>query len=126
MSPQDGRVVTNFITQALGGRPVTIYGDGTHTRSFCYVDDLIRGIVAMIDSAERGPVNLGNPEELSVDRPGLPGAAGHPVLLAGRVPAAAGGRPGPPVPGHRPGPEAAGLAARGTGGGGDPAHARTG
>ena len=66
MSPQDGRVVTNFITQALGGRPVTIYGDGTHTRSFCYIDDLIRGIVAMIDSAERGPVNLGNPEELSV------------------------------------------------------------
>jgi dTDP-glucose 4,6-dehydratase len=66
MSPRDGRVVTNFITQALGGEPVTIYGDGTQTRSFCFVDDLIRGIVAMIDSAERGPVNLGNPEELSV------------------------------------------------------------
>src|SRR5207247_1487282 len=66
MSPQDGRVVTNFITQALSREPLTIYGDGTQTRSFCYVDDLIRGIVAMIDSAERGPVNLGNPEELSV------------------------------------------------------------
>jgi dTDP-glucose 4,6-dehydratase len=66
MSPRDGRVVTNFITQALNGDPITIYGKGTQTRSFCYVDDLIRGVVAMMDSAERGPVNLGNPEEFSI------------------------------------------------------------
>jgi dTDP-glucose 4,6-dehydratase len=66
LSPSDGRVVTNFITQALNGDPLTIYGDGTQTRSFCYVDDLIRGIVAMLDSAEPGPVNLGNPEEFTV------------------------------------------------------------
>ena len=66
MSARDGRIVTNFITQALNGEPLTIYGDGTQTRSFCYVDDLIRGITAMIDSAERGPVNLGNPEEFTV------------------------------------------------------------
>ena len=66
MSPRDGRVVTNFITQALRGEPITIYGSGLQTRSFCYVDDLIRGIVAMIGSAEPGPVNLGNPEELTI------------------------------------------------------------
>jgi dTDP-glucose 4,6-dehydratase len=61
-------VVTNFITQALNGDPITVYGDGQQTRSFCYVDDLIRGIVRMIDSAETGPVNLGNPEEFTVAR----------------------------------------------------------
>jgi dTDP-glucose 4,6-dehydratase len=66
MSPNDGRVVTNFITQALSGEPITVYGEGDQTRSFCYVDDLIRGIVKMIDSAEPGPVNLGNPEEFTI------------------------------------------------------------
>jgi nucleoside-diphosphate-sugar epimerase len=66
MSARDGRIVTNFITQALNGDPLTIYGDGSQTRSFCYVDDLIRGIVSMIDCAESGPVNLGNPEEFTV------------------------------------------------------------
>jgi dTDP-glucose 4,6-dehydratase len=66
MSATDGRVVTNFIMQALTGDPITIYGNGSQTRSFCYVDDLIRGIVAMIDSTEPGPVNLGNPEEFTV------------------------------------------------------------
>jgi dTDP-glucose 4,6-dehydratase len=66
MRRRDGRVVSNFITQALHGEPLTIYGDGTQTRSFCYVDDLVRGIVAMIDSDEPGPVNLGNPAERTV------------------------------------------------------------
>jgi nucleoside-diphosphate-sugar epimerase len=66
MSPHDGRVVTNFITQALDGEPITIYGDGDQTRSFCYVDDLVRGIVKMIDSSEPGPINLGNPEEFTI------------------------------------------------------------
>jgi dTDP-glucose 4,6-dehydratase len=66
MSASDGRIVSNFITQALGGEPLTIYGDGHQTRSFCYVADLIRGIVSMIDSSEPGPVNLGNPEEFTV------------------------------------------------------------
>jgi dTDP-glucose 4,6-dehydratase len=63
MRPQDGRVVTSFITQALTGNPITIYGDGSQTRSFCYVDDLIRGIIGMIDSDLSGPINLGNPYE---------------------------------------------------------------
>jgi dTDP-glucose 4,6-dehydratase len=66
MRTDDGRVVTTFIRQALHRLPLTIYGDGTQTRSFCYVDDLMRGIVAMIDSAVAGPINLGNPEERSV------------------------------------------------------------
>jgi dTDP-glucose 4,6-dehydratase len=66
MSARDGRVVTNFIIQALNSDPLTVYGDGSQTRSFCYVDDLTRGIVSMIDSAEAGPVNLGNPEEYTV------------------------------------------------------------
>jgi dTDP-glucose 4,6-dehydratase len=66
MRATDGRIVTNFITQALSGKPLTVYGDGSQTRSFCYIDDLVRGIVAMIDSAAAGPLNLGNPEEFSV------------------------------------------------------------
>ncbi|MFF1449975.1 UDP-glucuronic acid decarboxylase family protein [Streptomyces sp. NPDC058274] len=66
MRPHDGRVVTSFIAQALNGDPLTIYGDGSQTRSFCYVDDLVRGLVAMIDSTEPGPVNLGNPQERTV------------------------------------------------------------
>ena len=66
MRPDDGRVVVNFITQALCGAPLTIYGDGQQTRSLCFVDDLIRGVVAMLDSAEFGPINLGNPQELTI------------------------------------------------------------
>jgi len=63
MRPRDGRVVSSFISQALNGDPLTIYGDGQQTRSFCYVADLVRGIVAMLDSTETGPINMGNPTE---------------------------------------------------------------
>jgi UDP-glucuronate decarboxylase len=68
MHPNDGRVVSNFIVQALGGEPITIYGDGRQTRSFCYVDDLIEGIVRLMDTPEEftGPVNLGNPTEMTI------------------------------------------------------------
>ena len=68
MDPEDGRVVSNFIVQALRGRPLTIYGDGSQTRSFCYVDDLVEGMVRMMDSADdiRGPINLGNPGEFTI------------------------------------------------------------
>ena len=66
MQPDDGRVVTNFLNQALDGAPLTIYGDGSQTRSFCYVDDLVEGLLAMLDSRERGPVNLGNPQEVTI------------------------------------------------------------
>ncbi|HET9044643.1 MAG TPA: UDP-glucuronic acid decarboxylase family protein [Burkholderiales bacterium] len=68
MHPNDGRVVSNFIVQALGGEPITIYGDGRQTRSFCYVDDLIEGIVRLMGTPEdfTGPVNLGNPTEMTI------------------------------------------------------------
>jgi dTDP-glucose 4,6-dehydratase len=66
MRPHDGRVISTFIAQALNGDPLTIYGDGSQTRSYCYVDDLVRGIVSMIDSTETGPINLGTHFELSV------------------------------------------------------------
>ncbi len=68
MNPKDGRVVSNFIVQALRGEDLTIYGDGSQTRSFCYVDDLIDGMVRMMNSAEGfcGPVNLGNPGEFTM------------------------------------------------------------
>lgn len=63
---EDGRVVPTFLRQALLGEPITIYGDGSQTRSFCYVDDLIEGIVRLLESEEHHPVNLGNPEEISI------------------------------------------------------------
>ena len=68
MHPADGRVVSNFIVQALKGEPITIYGDGAQTRSFCYVDDLVAGLIALMDSREgfTGPVNLGNPGEFTI------------------------------------------------------------
>lgn len=68
MHPNDGRVVSNFIIQALRGEDITIYGDGSQTRSFCYVDDLISGMVALMDSKDGfyGPVNIGNPHEFSM------------------------------------------------------------
>lgn len=66
MSAADGRIVTNFITQALTGRSLTVYGDGSQTRSFCYVEDLVVGILRMLDGTEPGPINLGNPEEFTV------------------------------------------------------------
>jgi UDP-glucuronate decarboxylase len=67
MDPDDGRIVSNFICQALRGEPLTVYGTGTQTRSFCYVDDLVDGIVRLMEHpSERGPVNLGNPTEFTV------------------------------------------------------------
>jgi UDP-glucuronate decarboxylase len=68
MKPDDGRVVSNFIIQALSNRDITIYGDGSQTRSFCYVDDMVDGIIKMMDSPDNfvGPVNLGNPNEFSI------------------------------------------------------------
>lgn len=66
LRPQDGRVVSNFIAQALAGQPLTVYGDGSQTRSFCFVSDLVRGLLAMLDSDVVGPINLGNPTEMTV------------------------------------------------------------
>ncbi len=68
MHPMDGRVISNFIVQALTNRDITIYGDGSQTRSFCYVDDMIDGIIKMMETPDEitGPINLGNPEEKSI------------------------------------------------------------
>jgi dTDP-glucose 4,6-dehydratase len=66
MRPDDGRAVSNFLTQALAGKPITIYGDGSQTRSFCYVDDLVRGLLGLLDSDHLGPMNIGNPDEYSL------------------------------------------------------------
>ena len=68
MQPDDGRVISNFIVQSLKGEDITIYGDGSQTRSFCYVDDLVEGIIKMMNSRKDfvGPVNLGNPNEFTI------------------------------------------------------------
>lgn len=68
MHPNDGRVVSNFIMQALQGKPITVYGDGNQSRSFCYVDDLIEGFVRFMDTPDgfTGPINLGNPNEFTI------------------------------------------------------------
>ena len=68
MQPNDGRVISNFIVQALRGDPITIFGDGSQTRSFCYIDDLIGGFIALMDASNdiTGPINLGNPREFSI------------------------------------------------------------
>jgi len=68
MQPDDGRVISNFIVQALKGEDITVYGDGSQTRSFCYVDEMVEGIIKMMDSRDKfnGPVNLGNPREFTI------------------------------------------------------------
>jgi dTDP-glucose 4,6-dehydratase len=66
LRPRDGRVVSNFLVQAMRGESLTVYGDGSQTRSFCFVDDEIRGIVALLESDHVGPVNIGNPSEFTI------------------------------------------------------------
>jgi UDP-glucuronate decarboxylase len=68
MHPNDGRVVSNFIVQALQGNDITLYGDGSQTRSFCFVDDLIDGMLRMMDTGDEviGPINVGNPRESTI------------------------------------------------------------
>ena len=80
MHPSDGRVVSNFIIQALRGESVTLYGDGSQTRSFCYVDDMVEGFIRLMDSPDEctGPINLGNPDEFSIKE-----LAEHVVSLTG-------------------------------------------
>ncbi len=66
MRPDDGRAIPNFVSQALRGEPLTVAGDGSQTRSICYVDDTVEGILALADSSEPGPINIGNPDEMSM------------------------------------------------------------
>jgi dTDP-glucose 4,6-dehydratase len=66
MRPNDGRAIPNFLNQALAEKPLTVYGEGSQTRSFCYVDDLIRGLILLAESGEHLPVNIGNPGEYTI------------------------------------------------------------
>merc|ERR1712154_670544 len=66
MLENDGRVVSNFICQALKGKELTIYGDGLQTRSFCYIDDQVRGLMSLMESGQTGPINIGNPDEYTI------------------------------------------------------------
>jgi len=66
MLPDDGRVVSNFIVQALQGQALTLYGEGSQTRSFCYVDDMIEGMIRMMNGNHTGPINIGNPGEFTI------------------------------------------------------------
>jgi dTDP-glucose 4,6-dehydratase len=66
MRPHDGRAIPTFLRQALQDRPITVFGDGSQTRSFCYVDDLIRGIIGLAESGYHNPVNIGNPNEFTL------------------------------------------------------------
>jgi dTDP-glucose 4,6-dehydratase len=66
MRPHDGRAIPTFLRQALAGRPLTVFGDGSQTRSFCYVNDLIRGLIALAESGYHLPVNIGNPDEFTL------------------------------------------------------------
>ncbi len=66
MRPHDGRAIPTFMRQALQNRPITVFGDGSQTRSFCYVDDLIRGMIALAESGQQGPINVGNPNEFTL------------------------------------------------------------
>lgn len=66
MRPNDGRAIPNFIDEALGGRPLTVYGDGSQTRSFCYVSDMVSGLMKLMASGEHDPINIGNPTEMTV------------------------------------------------------------
>ena len=66
MRPHDGRAIPTFLRQALANRPLTVFGDGSQTRSFCYVSDLIRGLIALAESGHHDPVNIGNPDEFTL------------------------------------------------------------
>ena len=119
MHPNDGRVVSNFIVQALRGDDITIYGDGQQTRSFCYVDDLIDGLLRLMDSPAEftGPVNLGNPVEFTDARAGREGAAAGGRRLAPGVPGPAAGRPEAAPARHRTGATRPRLGTQGGAGG---------
>ena len=82
LDPGDGRVVSNFVVQALATEPLTVYGDGSQTRSLCYVDDEVAGLLALLDSTETGPVNIGNPDERTVLDLAQRGPRGHRLASA--------------------------------------------
>ena len=102
MRPHDGRAIPNFIRQALANEPLTVFGDGSQTRSFCYVDDLIRGLVLLAESGEHLPVNIGNPGEFTILELAQTVLEGDGLEQRDRVRGAAGGRSADPPARHHP------------------------
>ncbi len=102
MRANDGRAIPTFLRQALDGKPVTVFGDGSQTRSFCFVDDLIRGIVLLAESSEHLPVNLGNPDEKTLARARGDHPPPHRLVERDRLRGAAGRRPAGTPAGHHP------------------------
>ena len=113
MRPFDGRAIPTFVRQALAGLPLTIFGDGTQTRSFCYVSDLIRGLIALAESGYHEPVNIGNPDEFTLLDARRGRARGDRQLIADRLRRAAGRRPQAAPAGHHARSRAARLVAGG-------------
>ena len=109
LAPADGRVVSNFLVQAIDGKPLTIYGDGTQTRSFCYVDDEVAGILALFDSDVVEPVNIGNPVELSMVELAKLVRRSHRIELGARLRGTARRRPHPTPARHHACPRPARL-----------------
>ena len=115
MHPNDGRVVSNFIIQALTGGDITVYGDGRQTRSFCYCDDLVDGLVRLMATGDEvtGPLNLGNPSEITIRDLAETRARADRLARAHHRAAAAAGRSAPALPRHQQGADPARLAAQG-------------
>ena len=114
MRPNDGRAIPNFLSQALGEKPLTVFGDGSQTRSFCYVDDLIRGLVLLAESGEHLPVNIGNPGECTILELAEAVHRGDRVVEPDRLRGAAGRRPAGAPAGHHARPADSRLGARGS------------
>ena len=103
MRPHDGRAIPTFLRQALQNRPITVFGDGSQTRSFCYVDDLIRGMIALAESGQAGPINVGNPNEFTLLRARRDGHRRDRLELGDRLRGAADRRPAGAPAGHHAG-----------------------
>ena len=124
MRPHDGRAIPTFMRQALQDRPITVFGDGSQTRSFCYVDDLVRGIIALSESGQHQPINVGNPNEFTLLQLAQDGHRRDRLELGDRLRGAADGRSAGAPAGHHAGPRAARLGAGGRAPRGPAADAR--
>ena len=124
MRPHDGRAIPTFMRQALAGKPLTVFGDGSQTRSFCYVDDLMRGLVLLAESGEHVPVNIGNPDEYTLLELAEAVIEATGSAQRDRLRGAARGRPAGAPARHHAGAGAARLGADGRTGGGVAADAR--
>ncbi len=124
MRPHDGRAIPTFLRQALANRPLTVFGDGSQTRSFCYVSDLIRGLVALAESGHHEPVNIGNPDEFTLLELARDDQGADGVELGDRLRGAPGGRPEAAQARHHARAGPARLVARGGAARGSAAHDR--